>query len=140
MTPFATLTEPVSMGAWGGVCRLPKDLPGGSVESAPRSPRNPLSRGHQDIGEMIVVPDLNINTFTIRGGAPLDASQRTAWPNRCAPNDGAVIGIKCPINTALLAKANDITQPAFGCPIKHRTEVSGRKWRDFAVQLWRYRW
>ena len=45
---------------------------------------------------MIVIPDRDINALTISGGAPLDASERTAWPNRCAPNDVAVLGIKRP--------------------------------------------
>src|SRR6266850_6336132 len=34
-------------GAWSGVCNLPKNLPSGDIKSAPRSPRNLLSRGLQ---------------------------------------------------------------------------------------------
>ena len=34
------------------------------------------------------------------------ASERTAWPNLCGPNDVAVIGIK-PIDAALLPKAGE---------------------------------
>ena len=59
---------------------------------------------------MTTIGDSDINPPTIRRGAPLDASVRTAWPNRRTPNKVAVIGIECPENTALLAKADDITQ------------------------------
>ena len=59
---------------------------------------------------MIVIPDLNINALTIGGGAPLDTSQRTAWPNRCAPNDIAVVRVKCPVNAALLPETDNISQ------------------------------
>src|ERR1700730_1128742 len=64
---------------------------------------------------MIVIPDRDINALTISGGAPLDTSERTTWPNRCAPNDVAVIGIKRPIDTALLAKADNVTHEIGSC-------------------------
>src|ERR1700745_3697386 len=67
---------------------------------------------------MIVIPDRDINALTISGDAPLDASERTAWPNRCAPNDVAVLGIKRPIDAALLAKADDGAQEIRPCPSK----------------------
>ena len=57
---------------------------------------------------MVAIRDSNINALTIGRGTPLDASERSAWTYRCAPNDVAVIGIECPEDSALLAKANNI--------------------------------
>src|SRR6266404_4008955 len=91
-----------------GVCSLPKDLPGGDIESAPCTPGYLLSRRHQGVGEVVAIRDSNINALTIGRGTPLDASERSAWPHRCAPNDVAVIGIECPEDAALLAKPNNI--------------------------------
>jgi hypothetical protein len=60
---------------------------------------------------MAGIRDSDINAVTISRGTPLDASKRiaSAWPNRCTPNDVAVIGIKCPIDAAFLAKADNVT-------------------------------
>src|SRR5229473_2739593 len=91
-----------------GVCSLPKDLPSGDIQSAPCTPGYLLSRRHQGVGEVVAIRDSNINALTIGRGTPLDASERSAWTYRCAPNDVAVIGIECPEDAALLAKANDI--------------------------------
>src|SRR6266436_7598373 len=52
-------------GARSGVCNLPENLPSGDIESAPRPPRNLLSRGLQGIGEMIVISDRYINALTV---------------------------------------------------------------------------
>jgi len=57
-----------------------------------------------------VIPDSNINALPIGGSTPLDASERATGSNGRAPNDVAVIGIECPEDAALLAKANDIAQ------------------------------
>jgi hypothetical protein len=58
---------------------------------------------------LVAVRYRDINALTIGRGAPLDASERSAWPNRGAPNDAAVIGIRRPKDPALLAKADNIT-------------------------------
>src|SRR5882762_490914 len=67
---------------------------------------------------MVMIPDSDINPLTVGRRTPLDASERTARPNRCAPNDVAVIGIECPIDAALLAKADNITHEIGACPSK----------------------
>src|SRR6266481_1381328 len=95
-------------GVGSGVCSLPKDLPSGDIQSAPCTPGYLLSRRHQGVGEVVAIRDSNINALTIGRGTPLDASERSAWTYRCAPNDVAVIGIECPEDAALLAEANDI--------------------------------
>src|SRR5882672_287194 len=53
---------------------------------------------------MVAIRDSNINALTIGRRAPLDTSERSARPHRCAPNDVAVIGIECPEDAALLPK------------------------------------
>src|SRR5260370_9042540 len=74
---------------------------------------------------MVMVPDSGINPLAVGRRTPFDASERTARPNRCAPNDVAVIGIKCPIDAALLAKADDITHEMGACPSKIKV-LAGR--------------
>src|SRR6266550_7889485 len=97
-------------GVRSGICGLPKDLPSGDIQSAPCTPGYLLSRRHQGVGEVVTIRNSNINALTIGRGTPLDASERSAWTHRCAPNNVAVIGIECPEDAALLAKANDIAQ------------------------------
>src|SRR6266702_2874248 len=97
-------------GVGGGICGLPKDLPSGDIQSAPCTPGYLLSRRHQGVREMVAIRDSNINALTIGRGTPLDASERSAWPHRCAPNNVAVIGIERPEDAALLAKANNIAE------------------------------
>src|ERR1700747_946215 len=95
-------------GVGSGICCLPKDLASGDIQSAPCTPGYVLSRRHQGVSEMVAIRDSNINSLTIGGGTPLDASERSARPDRCAPNDVAVIGVECPEDAALLAKADNI--------------------------------
>jgi hypothetical protein len=59
---------------------------------------------------MVAIRDSNINSLPIGGGTPLDAPERSARPDRCTPNDVAIIGIECPEDAALLAKADNIAQ------------------------------
>src|SRR5258708_5390676 len=65
---------------------------------------------------MVTIPDSDINPLTVGCRTPLDAAERTAGPDRRAPNDVAVIWIECPIDAALLAKANNITHEIGACP------------------------
>src|SRR6266436_5731810 len=81
---------------------------------------------------MIVIPDRNINALAIGGGAPLDASKRTAWPNRCAPNDAAVIGIERPKDAAFLAKADNIAYKIRPCSSEIEIRAAGYR----TVRLW----
>src|SRR5580704_11425384 len=81
---------------------------------------------------MVAIRDSNINALTIGRGAPFDASERSAWPHRCAPNDVSVIGIKCPEDAALLAKAHDIAHKIGACPSKIEILASGNR----TVRLW----
>src|SRR6266403_2128061 len=67
---------------------------------------------------MVKIPDSDINPLTVGRRTPLDASERTAGHNRCAPNDVPVIGIECPIDAALLAKADNISHEIGACPSK----------------------
>ncbi len=72
-----------------------------------------------------MIPDRNINALTVCSCSPLDASQRTAWPDRCAPNDVAVIGIECPIDAALLAKADDAAYEVRSCSSQIEIRAAG---------------
>ena len=72
-----------------------------------------------------MIPDGDINPLTVGRRTPLDASERTAWPNRCAPNDVAVIGIECPLDTAFLAKADNIPHQIGTCPSKVEIRATG---------------
>src|SRR5258707_1105663 len=74
---------------------------------------------------MVTIPDSDINPLTVGCRTPLDAAERTAGPDRRAPNDVAVIWIKCPIDAALLAKADDITHEIGACPSKIKV-LAGR--------------
>jgi hypothetical protein len=67
---------------------------------------------------METIRDSDIDALTVGRRTPLDASERTAGPNECAPNDVAVIWIECPIDAALLAKADNITHEIGACPSK----------------------
>src|SRR5258707_9683640 len=67
---------------------------------------------------MVTIPDSDINPLTVGCRTPLDAAERTAGPDRRAPNDVAVIWIECPIDAALLAKADNITHEIRSCPSK----------------------
>src|SRR5580704_5541659 len=81
---------------------------------------------------MVAIRDSNIKALTIGRGAPLDASERSAWPHRCAPNDVSVIGIECPEDAALLAKADNITHEIWACPSKIEILAT----RNRTVRLW----
>src|SRR6266404_685818 len=74
---------------------------------------------------MVTIPDSDINPLTVGCRTPLDAAERTAGPDRRAPNDVAVIWIECPIDAALLAKANNITHEIGACPSKIKV-LAGR--------------
>jgi hypothetical protein len=67
---------------------------------------------------METIRDSDIDALTVGRRTPLDASERTARPNKCAPSDVAVIGIERPIDAALLAKADNITHEIGACPSK----------------------
>jgi len=69
---------------------------------------------------MVAIRYSDINSLTISRGAPLDSSEGSAWPNRCTPNDVPVIGIKCPKDAALLAKANNVTDQIRSRPANGR--------------------
>src|ERR1700737_2555921 len=94
-------------GAWSGVRGLPEDRPSVDIESAPRTPGNLPSRGHQRVRHHVPVRDGDTDTRSVGRGTPLDPSERTAWTDRRAPDDVAVIGIQRPIDAALLTKADD---------------------------------
>src|ERR1700730_1894624 len=74
---------------------------------------------------MIAIRDSNINALTIGRGAPLDASERSAWPDWCAPNDVAVIGVECPVDAAFLAKAYDVAHKIRSGPPKVEIRAAG---------------
>src|SRR4029077_6685825 len=59
---------------------------------------------------MVAVRDRNIDSLSVRRRSPLDSSERSAWPHRCAPNYVAVIGIQRPKDTALLSEPDNIFQ------------------------------
>src|SRR4029077_3670336 len=67
---------------------------------------------------MVMIPDSDINPLTVGRRPPLDASERTAGSDRCAPNDVAIIGIERPIDAALLPKAKKIPHQMGACPAK----------------------
>src|SRR5882762_7083900 len=76
---------------------------------------------------MVTIPDSDINPLTVGCRTPLDAAERTAGPDRRAPNDVAVIWIECPIDAALLAKANNITYEIGACPSKIKVLAGGNR-------------
>src|SRR3981189_474278 len=67
---------------------------------------------------MEAIRDSNINPPTVGRRTPLDPSERPAGADPCAPNDVAVIRIECPVDAALLGKADDITHEIGTCPSK----------------------
>src|SRR5882762_6414341 len=81
---------------------------------------------------MIGIPDRNIDALTIAGSAPFDASERSAWPNWCAPHDVAVIGIERPEDAALLAKADNIAQEIRSCSSKVEIRAAGYR----TIRVW----
>src|ERR1700726_2189064 len=81
---------------------------------------------------MVAIRDSHINALTIRRRAPLDSSERSARPHGCAPHDVSVIGIECPEDAALLAKANDTAHQVGACPSKIEILASGNR----TVRLW----
>jgi len=91
------------------------------------NPGDLLPRGHQGVRQMVTIPDSDINPLTVGCRTPLDAAERTAGPDRRAPNDVAVIWIECPIDAALLAKANNITHEIGACPSKIKVLAGGNR-------------
>src|SRR5580704_8913926 len=127
MTPLATLTEPVSMVPTVGSAVCQRMFPGGNIKSAPCTPGYLLSRGHQGVRQMETIRDSDIDALTVGRRTPLDASERTARPNKGAPSDVAVIGIECPEDAALLAKADNITHEIGACPSKIKVLAGGNR-------------
>src|SRR5258708_6980749 len=119
MTPLATLTDPVSMVPTVGSAVCQRMFPVATSRALHAPQGYLLSRGRQGVRQTETIRDSDINPPTVGRRTPLDASERTAGPNECAPNDVAAIWIECPIDAALLAKADNYP-PDWGLPLQNR--------------------
>jgi len=81
---------------------------------------------------MIAIGDRDINALAISRGAPLNASERSAWTNWRAPHDVAVIRIERPKDAALLAEADNIADEIRSCSSEVEIRAAGYR----TIRVW----